>query len=159
MRGLLFGMGIALAALFISSPGSAETDEKGFVRFTSDQIHWAPFRDGAEIATLVGDPAKPGSLYVIRVKFPPGLFSAPHIHPEDRNVTVIKGTWYAGTGDTFDVNKAVPLKAGSYMYHPAKAVHWDGAKDEEVIVEITGIGPGTTLPTKPEGGMFISTKK
>ena len=48
-------MGIALAALFISSPGSAETDEKGFVRFTSDQIHWAPFRDGAEIATLAAD--------------------------------------------------------------------------------------------------------
>ena len=129
-RGLLFGTGIALAALFISSPGSAETDEKGFVHFTADQIKWEPFRDGAEIATLAGDPAKPGSFYVIRVKFPPGLFSAPHIHPEDRNVTVIKGTWYAGTGDTFDVNKAVPLRAGSYMHQPAKAVHWDGAKDE-----------------------------
>jgi len=44
-------------------------------------------------------------------------------------VTVIKGTWYAGTGDTFDVNKAVPLRAGSYMYHPAKAVALTVAKE------------------------------
>jgi hypothetical protein len=49
---------------------------------------------------------------------------------------VIKGTWYTGTGETFDVDKAVPLTAGSYMFHPAKAVHWDGAKDEEVIVQM-----------------------
>ena len=77
-------------------------------------------------------------------------------------MTVIKGTWYTGTGDTFDLSKAVPLKTGSFMYHPAKGVHWDGAKDEEVIVEITGIGPGigpgSTIPVKPDAGPFISTK-
>ena len=64
-------------------------------------------------------------------------------------MTVIKGTWYAGTGNTFDVNKAVPLKAGSYMYHPAKAVHWDGAKDEDAVLLIMGEGPATAT-TVPE---------
>jgi len=73
-------MGIALAALFISSPGSAETDMKKDLCVTSDQIHWAPFRRPAlRLQPLAGDPAKPAGLYVIRVKFPPGLFSAPHI--------------------------------------------------------------------------------
>ena len=59
-----------------------------------------------------------------------------------RHITVLKGTWYAGTGDKFDPEHAVPLKPGSYMMHPTKAVHWDGsAGDEEVI----GYGPsGTT---------------
>jgi len=28
-------------------------------------------------------------------------------------------------------------------------VHFDGAKDEEVIVQITGIGPGATTLVKP----------
>jgi hypothetical protein len=50
--------------------------------------------------------------------------------------------------EDFDMSKTVPLKAGSYMKHPAKAVHFDGAKDEEVIVLITGIGPGTTTLVK-----------
>jgi hypothetical protein len=31
------------------------------------------------------------------------------------------------------------------MMHPAGAVHYDGARDEEVIVEIKGIGPVTTV--------------
>jgi Cupin len=65
-------------------------------------------------------------MYVVRVRFPPHGMDAPHWHPKARYVTVLDGTWYAGTGDTFDVTKAVPLKAGSFMLHPAKAVHWDG---------------------------------
>ena len=45
------------------------------------------------------------------------------------------------------MNEIVPLKAGSYKKHPAKAVHFDGAKDEEVIVQITGIGPEQRRPS------------
>ena len=77
----------------------------------------------------------------------------PHWHPKNRYVTVLQGTWYAGTGSTFDVATATPLPAGSFMLHPARAAHWDGsATSEPVIVQITGEGPvSTTLvdPTKP----------
>jgi len=77
----------------------------------------------------------------------------PHWHPNDRHVTVIKGTWFTGTGGTFDPKQAVPLKAGSYMLHPAHALHWDGSNsDEEVIVQVVGIGPADTVqadPTQP----------
>jgi len=140
-------------------PASAETDDKGFVRYSPDQLEWkSPFGVGVEVVMLAGDPAKTGGVYVMRVKFPPGTFSSPHFHPEDRYVTVIKGTWYTGTGDTFDPAKAVPLKTGSYMMHPAKAVHWDGAKDEEVIVQIMGVGPGTTIPVRADGDRFITVK-
>jgi hypothetical protein len=50
-----------------------------------------------------------------------------------------------GTGDTFDLARAVPLKPGSVMLHPAKAPHWDGSGGAEtVIVQIIGEGPATT---------------
>jgi hypothetical protein len=69
----------------------------------------------------------------------------PHRHPNDRFVTVLEGTWYTGTGDTFDPARAVPLRPGSFMMHPAKAVHWDGSRgDETVVVQIIGYGPGTS---------------
>jgi quercetin dioxygenase-like cupin family protein len=79
-----------------------------------------------------------------------------HFHAEDRHVTVLKGTWYTGTGEVFDPAKTVALKPGDYMMHPAKAVHWDGAKDEEVVLQIMGAGPGDTVLVKPEAPRYIS---
>jgi quercetin dioxygenase-like cupin family protein len=77
---------------------------------------------------------------------------SPHWHPNARYVTVLQGTWFAGTGDTFDAARAVPLKPGSFMMHPAKATHWDGsAGNETVIVQIIGIGP--TDGGKVDAGM------
>jgi hypothetical protein len=74
--------------------------------------------------------------------------------------SVIKGTWYAGTGPVFDPAKATPLPAGSYMLHPAKEVHWDGAAgDEEVIVQVVGIGPSGTTTVDPKGPLFGEATK
>lgn len=96
---------------------------------------------------VVGDPAKPG-LYVIRRRFKPGEMSRPHMHNTDRLVTVIKGTWWTNEGDVFSPATAVPIKAGGFMLHPAGLHHYDGAKDEEVIVQIIGIGPVVTTDTE-----------
>jgi quercetin dioxygenase-like cupin family protein len=107
------------------------------------------------MATLLGDPDKPG-LYVVRAKFPPHVMDRPHWHPNARYVTVLQGTWYTGTGDRFDLARAVPLKAGSVMMHPAKAAHWDGsAGNETVIVQIMGEGPATTTPVDPTQPFWI----
>ena len=65
---------------------------------------------------------------------------------------MISGTWYTGEGDTFEPDKTQPLKAGSFMLHPAKAHHYDGAKDEEVVVQIIGIGPSATNLVDPKAG-------
>jgi len=134
------------------SAGSAE-----FVRLTPEQIHWQdmPGSFGGQIATIAGDPKGHG-LYVQRVRFPAHVMDRPHWHPGDRYVTVIKGTWYAGTGPSFDPAQAVPLKAGSYMFHPAKALHWDGSNsDEEVIVQIVGLGPVETTPADPAEPFWV----
>lgn len=131
-----------------------------FVRLMPEQIHWQdiPGGHGAQLATLAGNPAGTG-LYVQRVRFPPHLMDRPHWHPHDRHVTVIKGTWFTGTGATFDPTKAVPLPAGSYMLHPAHALHWDGSNsDAEVIVQIVGIGPADTVQADPRQPFWVQLK-
>ena len=149
----------AIAGLVLIGSGAlGEPDAKDFVRIAPDQVDWkSPFGVGPATAVLAGDPSKEG-IYVVRIKFPPHTFSRPHYHPEDRYAVVLKGTWYTGTGDTFNPDQAVPLKPGSFMVHPARAVHWDGAKDEEVILQIIGYGPSGTVPIKPAEGLFTATQ-
>lgn len=124
---------------------NAAVDADGFVRIRPDEIVFPAGGDsGPSIVVLAGDPQKEG-FYLLRAKFAPGVMSSPHYHSSDRHVTVISGTWHTGTGATFDRDATVPLGPGSYMMHPAGAIHYDGAKDEEVIVEIKGIGPASTV--------------
>lgn len=125
------------------------------VRIAADQLKWSgtPEQLGFQETIIEGDPTKPG-LYVIQVKFPPGVMSRPHFHADTRYATVIKGTWYTGEGSQFMPEKTVGLKPGSYMKHPAGTHHFDGAKDEEVILQLVGMGPSTTTRVKPEIGLF-----
>jgi len=139
------------ATLLAVAADRSSHEEPGFVRLTPEDIRWQDIPDGhgAQIATIAGDPSKPG-LYVQRVRFPPHVMDRPHWHPGDRYVTVVKGTWFTGTGATFDPGRTVPLKAGSYMFHPARALHWDGSNsDEEVIVQVVGLGPLETTQSEP----------
>jgi quercetin dioxygenase-like cupin family protein len=144
---------LAVAALMPSTLPRAETDENGFMRIQPEEVQWkdAPGYKGVQMAVIAGDPSKPG-VYVVRVKFSPGVMSRPHFHPDDRYAVVIKGTWWTGTGDTFDPEKTLPVKAGGFMKHPAGGHHFDGAKDEEVILQLIGYGPGGTTMIRPEDG-------
>ena len=100
-------------------------------------------------ATLVfGDPAKPG-FYVYRIRFRPGVMSRPHYHDQDRWVTVISGTWWTDeNSDVFRPDKTVPVKAGGFMFHPKGLHHYDGAKNEDAVVQIMGMGPVKTIDTE-----------
>jgi len=152
---------LAAALILFTVNASADKDKAGFVRVTPEEVKWTdrPGYDGVQFATIQGDPTKPG-IYVVRARFSPGTMTRPHWHPEDRFVIVVQGTWYTGEGDSFEPDKTVPLKAGSFMLHPAKAHHFDGAKDEEVIVQIIGIGPSaTTLVDPKQGNTGRSIKK
>ena len=146
---------IALAAIVPATLVSAglNIDEKGFVTLKLGEEEWKeyPGIPGIKYMVVEGDLKKAGP-YVVRVKFSPGVMSMPHYHPEDRLATVIKGTWYTGKGETFDPGSTEPLPPGSFMKHPAKAPHFDGAKDEEVILQLIGVGPSDTIFIKPELG-------
>ena len=75
-------------------------------------------------------------------------FSRPHFHPHDRFITVLKGTWWVGTGTKFDPDSTVPMPAGSFVVHYARGIHYDGAKDEEAVLLIVGDGPETPTPAE-----------
>jgi quercetin dioxygenase-like cupin family protein len=151
-----------LATGGLLTPAGRTNAEKadGIVSVTPGEVVWTerPGFEGIKFATIAGDPSKPG-IYVIRVKFSPGRMTRPHWHPEDRHVIVISGTWYMGEGDAFDPEKTVPLKPGSYARHPAKVHHYDGAKDEEVVLQIVGYGPSGTTLVHPELGDTGSSRK
>lgn len=149
LRRAVLGATVAHAA----SPPTGEAE--GFVRTTLDEVQWQTDADGSGMqrAVMAGDPSKPG-LYVIRVKFPRGMMSRNHYHREERHAVVIQGTWYTGIGDEFEPDKTIGLKPGSYMRHPAGAHHFDGAKEEDVIVQIVGIGPSETTRLRPQDGNY-----
>jgi len=120
--------------------------ESDFIYLPAEEVPFkSPLGVGPQQAVIFGDPSKPG-VYVVRIKFPPGFHSNPHYHSQDRHAVVIKGIWWNGTGEELDFNKAKPIAAGSYVYHPAGGIHWDGAGTEEAILQITGIGPVQTTP-------------
>jgi quercetin dioxygenase-like cupin family protein len=148
----IFGAALALASVSEGALVSLAAQQAEFRQLDPEEVHFkSPFGSGPESVVIFGDPSKPG-LYVVRNRFPPGVHSFPHFHTKDRHVTVIKGVWWAGTGPELDFNKARPLKAGAYMFHPAGGVHWDGAGGkEETIVQIIGEGPVETTPvTTPQ---------
>jgi hypothetical protein len=110
-----------------------------------DQIQWSPPNErGAQTAVVLGDPSKPGPYMVFTKWLAGNHFSRPHFHPNDRFITVIKGTWWVGSGTKYDPNNTVPMPAGTFVKHFGKQVHYDGAKDEDAVLLIVGEGPATS---------------
>jgi quercetin dioxygenase-like cupin family protein len=142
---------LAAAALSSIAANTAELDQTAVSFKLPEHIEWKdPLGvSGAKTAVLFGDPSKPG-LYVMLIKWLPGNFSRPHYHPNDRFFMVVQGTWWVGTGRKFDPGNTVPMKAGTFVTHYAKQVHWDGAKDEEAIIFLSGDGPATTTRVEEE---------
>jgi hypothetical protein len=131
----------AMSALALAGMARAAPDPAVLAYKLPDQIPWqGDPKTGPLSYVLWGDPTKPGP-YAILVKWPPHQMSRPHTHPYDRRVTVISGTWWVGTGQTFAPQSTTPIPAGSVVTHFAKQFHYDGAKDEPAILEIVGEGP------------------
>jgi quercetin dioxygenase-like cupin family protein len=136
---------IAFLAAALTGPAAAvELNPAAIAIKQADELQWRDPTGAAPVnqKVLFGDPTKPG-FYMVMNRFQPGTFSRPHFHPNDRFITVVKGTWYVGTGNKWDKDATIAVKAGGAVTHFGKQVHYDGEKDEEVIVIITGEGPAT----------------
>jgi hypothetical protein len=138
----------ASAAIPAAEAPFASLDPKAIAIQLPADIHWKGSPEGLEKITLAGDPSKPG-LYVVLVKWSAHHNSRPHFHPHDRFVTLLSGTWWVNTGRNYDPVHMKPVPAGSFVTHYANEVHYDGAKDADVVLEIVGMGPET--PTPAEG--------
>ena len=136
-------LGLVLGTL--SSPARADSDARPLTLLPGD-IEFTGAGNELQTAVIFGDPAKPG-VYVQRFRFPAGLKVMPHWHPDRmRTVVVLSGTLYYAFGEQWDEQKLNPLPAGSFFYEPSHVPHFAWAKDGEVILQLTAIGPsGTTL--------------
>jgi quercetin dioxygenase-like cupin family protein len=147
--------GCAITALLVMGPiassQSLKPDPHGFLIASPADLKPAA---GGRSINIVGDASKPG-IYVTRITWAPGTGSRPHFHNEARYITVLKGTWYVATGpnaDVYNPDKMTPVKEGSFIYEPPNGHHYDMAKDEEVIVEILGMGPVKTTQLEADQG-------
>ncbi|HJZ30020.1 MAG TPA: cupin domain-containing protein [Hyphomicrobiaceae bacterium] len=152
MSGLLRVLTAGAIVLGLGGVAAAQTTslDPAVIAFKlPDQIAWTDnTRAGNRSAILQGDPTKPGP-YAVLLQWLPGNMSRPHFHPNDRHFLVVSGTWWVGSGPTFDPNATVAMPAGSSVTHFAKGVHFDGAKDEPATILVWGEGPATSTPFAP----------
>jgi quercetin dioxygenase-like cupin family protein len=136
---------LLLAVTVVSA--QAQGAETSIVKLP-EQIEFKGLPSALQIATLYGDPAKPG-VFVQRIKFPAGLKLMPHYHPDSpRTVAVLSGTLYYALGEVWDESKLKPLPAGTFFTEVPKAAHFAWAKDGEVVLQLTSIGPTGTIQLK-----------
>lgn len=100
------------------------------------------------VASLYGDMGQAG-LYAARVLIPAGLRVLPHAHPDDRMVVVVSGTLLVGFGDRFDQVDMKAMPPGSFFTEPAGRVHFAWARDGDVVVQVSGVGPSGTVYIQP----------
>jgi hypothetical protein len=146
-RGATFAL-VAATFLWLGSVTAADVKSlnSAAIKITPpDQIHWTTSPSGSSQAILAGDPSKPG-MYIVLTKWSAGHMSRPHSHPNDRFITVISGTWWVGTGDKYDPDSTVPVQAGSVVTHFGKQLHYDGAKEGDCLLQISGMGPADSTP-------------
>lgn len=92
------------------------------------------------MAVLYGSPGKPG-LFTLRLKIPANSKVPVHFNPDERVRTIISGTYYSAIGDKVDSSKLMAFPAGTVSNVPPKVWQFAETRDEEVIFEVTGIGP------------------
>jgi quercetin dioxygenase-like cupin family protein len=135
--------GTLLLGANTASGQAVAPDAQGFIVAQPEDLR-PP--EGSRQTVILGNPREPG-LYVIRITFAPGEGSHPHFHDQARHITVIQGTWWVSTGaraDAYDPDHMRRVEPGTFIYEPPFGHHYGMAKDEEVTVQIMGMGPVTT---------------
>jgi len=103
---------------------------------SAKEVKWgAPppvFPSGAKFAVIAGDPAATG-LITVRFDMPAGYAIAPHFHPTDEHITVLKGTFSIGMGDVVDKAHALTLSPGGYGVAMANMHHYAFTKTGATI--------------------------
>ena len=133
---------LAFITVGLSTFAYAQDTSTGVLKLPQDIEFRGPLSGPPQIVFLYGDPTKAGALFVSRVRFSAGWKDPPHwYHAEVRTVVVLSGTLYVGNGDKWDENKLKAYPAGTFYSEPAKAPHFTWAKEGEVIIQVTGIGP------------------
>ena len=111
------------------------------------------------MAVMQGDPGST-SLFTVRLRFPDGYRIAPHTHPTDEHLTIIKGTFLVGMGSKMDEKSTMRLETGGWGTAPANMAHYAIARGR-TIVQVHAIGPFALTYVNPadDPSKTISAKK
>ena len=111
---------------------------------------------GAKVAVLFGDPTATGQ-YVMRVSLPSKYKMPFHWHSQAARMTVISGTVYVASTETYDKKLAHAVKPGGFVIVPARAQSFVFTKGS-AVVEIHGDGPFDVKYTNPSDDPQMGAK-
>jgi anti-sigma factor ChrR (cupin superfamily) len=130
---------LAVFAVANHSQEKKESDSAHKIVHFGD-LKWTPIIKGCDLAPVSGDPNADGAPFVLRLRCVDGAKIPAHWHPTDENVTVLKGTFLVGMGETFDESKLQPMNVGNFVAMPKEMRHFGLCKGE-TIVQVHGAGP------------------
>jgi quercetin dioxygenase-like cupin family protein len=136
MRAVPISACLLLVAVSLQAQAASTTHKK-------HTLSWGPapavFPQGAKMAVVSGDPSKAGP-FTVELSFPDGYKIPPHFHPTAESVTVKKGIFLVGMGDSLDLAKVKTMKPGSKGTLPAEHHHYAAAKGA-TVVSVSSKGP------------------
>lgn len=131
--------GVAALAIAVSGQEKKESAEMHKIVHFGD-LKWTGIMRGCDLAPVSGDFNVEGAPFVLRIRCADGARIPAHWHPTDENVTVLKGTFLVGMGETFDENKLQTMNVGNFVTVPKEMRHFGMCKGE-TIVQVHGAGP------------------
>jgi hypothetical protein len=103
-------------------------------------LKWTAIIKGCDLAPVAGDMNAEGEPFVIRLRCADGTKIPAHWHPTDENVTVLKGTFLVGMGESFDESKLQTMNVGNFVTLAKEMRHFAMSKGE-TIVQVHAMGP------------------
>jgi|SRR5579864_10170 len=132
-------LGTVAVAIAASSQEKKEAVETHKIVHFGD-LKWTGIIKGCDLAPVSGDFNVEGAPFVLRIRCTDGTKVPAHWHPTDENVTVLKGTFLVGMGESFDESKLQTMNVGNFIVVPKEMRHFALCKGE-TIVQVHGAGP------------------
>ena len=132
-------LGIVALAMAASSQEQKEGAQAHKIVHFGD-LKWTPIIKGCDLAPVAGDMNAEGAPFVLRLRCADGTKVPAHWHPTDENVTVLKGTFLVGMGESFDESKLQTMNVGNFVTLPKEMRHFALSKGE-TIVQVHAMGP------------------
>ncbi len=128
----------AVAMVAFSQEKKDNAEAHKIVRF--GDLKWTPIIKGCDLAPVAGDMNAEAAPFVLRIRCADGSKIPAHWHPTDENVTVLKGTFLVGMGESFDESKLRTMNVGNFVTVPKEMRHFAMSKGE-TIVQVHAMGP------------------
>lgn len=125
-------VGLSMVAIGAGSQEKKESGEAHKIVHFGD-LKWTPIIKGCEIAVVDGNPDAEGQPFVVRFHCVDGAKTPPHWHPTDENLTVLKGAFLVGMGETFDESKLQTMNTGNFLVLPKEMRHFAMAKGDMIL--------------------------